>query len=153
MKYAEIQNGQVVDIHQGVPTAWKNISGFNSISPENLLDLTPYGHPNCKFYPAVETPFTENKDLYTVGTPSYIIDDVSHTVYISYPAVPISLTQAWAVIREQRNMMLLKTDWTQLEDSPLSSEKKNEYKVYRQALRDITEQIDAFNITWPNPPN
>jgi len=153
MKYAEIQNEQVVAIHQGVPTAWNNISGFNSISPEGLLDLTPYGYPNYKFYPAIEMPFTANKRLYIVGPPVYTIDDDVHAVYITYPPVPISLMQAWQAIREDRNNMLFQTDWTQLEDSPLSNEQKDSYKVYRQSLRDITNQEDPFNIIWPNPPN
>jgi hypothetical protein len=29
---------------------------------------------------------------------------------------------------------------------------KESWAIYRQALRDITNQADPFNITWPTPP-
>lgn len=52
-----------------------------------------------------------------------------------------------------RNDLLQQSDWTQLPDSPLSTAQKQEFVVYRQALRDITEQ-DQFpwNVTWPVNP-
>ena len=52
----------------------------------------------------------------------------------------------WQVVRTQRNQMLKDTDWTQLSDSPVD---KTAWALYRQALRDITQQPDPFNITWP----
>jgi hypothetical protein len=52
----------------------------------------------------------------------------------------------WQVIRTQRNQMLKDTDWTQVLDSPVD---KTAWALYRQALRDITQQPDPFNITWP----
>jgi len=36
--------------------------------------------------------------------------------------------------------------WTQLSDSPVD---KAAWATYRQALRDITTQVDPFNIKWP----
>jgi hypothetical protein len=52
----------------------------------------------------------------------------------------------WQVIRTQRNQMLKDSDWTQLSDSPVD---KTAWATYRQELRDITQQPDPFNITWP----
>jgi hypothetical protein len=52
----------------------------------------------------------------------------------------------WQVVRNQRNQMLKDTDWTQVADSPVD---KTAWALYRQALRDITQQPDPFNITWP----
>ena len=49
--------------------------------------------------------------------------------------------------------MLRETDWTGLVDSPLTLEQKNLWAVYRQALRDITQQQNPFNIQWPSRPN
>ncbi len=43
-------------------------------------------------------------------------------------------------VRQDRNELLAQSDWTQLNDSPLTQEQKERYKIYRQALRDITEQ-------------
>ena len=46
------------------------------------------------------------------------------------------------------------TDWSQLPDSPLSEEKKLEYKNYRQALRDVSLQEGfPWNVQWPLDPS
>ena len=63
-------------------------------------------------------------------------------------------TQAKAeTVRPQRNGLLLKSDWTQLADAPLTADQKTAWATYRQALRDITEQTSfPINITWPESP-
>jgi hypothetical protein len=48
-----------------------------------------------------------------------------------------------------RNQKLSNCDWTQLADAPVDALK---WAVYRQELRDITTQLDPFNITWPQEP-
>ena len=58
----------------------------------------------------------------------------------------------WVIVRVERKARLESCDWTQLDDVPLTSEKKSEWQSYRQELRDITNQPDPFNITWPTPP-
>lgn len=63
-------------------------------------------------------------------------------------------------IRADRLTLLNKSDWTQLPDTPLTLEQKEEARVYRQALRDITLPIEQnpsvyINIEdapWPIPP-
>ena len=56
------------------------------------------------------------------------------------------------MVRIKRNKLLTESDWTQLSDCQLSELKKNEWKLYRQELRDITLQADVFNVIWPNQP-
>ena len=56
-------------------------------------------------------------------------------------------------ITARRNTLLQESDWTQLPDAPLTEEKKQEWVVYRQALRDITEVvIDFNNVVFPDKP-
>ena len=55
----------------------------------------------------------------------------------------------WAKIRADRDQLLKDSDFTQLEDSPKN---KLAWKTYRKALRDITDQPDPDNITWPVAP-
>ena len=55
-------------------------------------------------------------------------------------------------LRTARNSLLTESDWTQVEDSPLSEEKKTEWKNYRQALRDLTDLDDLTTIVWPSKP-
>ena len=47
--------------------------------------------------------------------------------------------------RATRNKLLADSDWTQMNDSPLSNEDKTAWATYRQELRDVTD-LDA----WPN---
>ena len=59
-------------------------------------------------------------------------------------------------IRSHRTVYLKNSDWTQGDDSPLTSEKKTEWATYRQALRDLPDtQNGATNfdsVVWPVPP-
>ena len=66
-------------------------------------------------------------------------------------------------LRWRRNALLADCDWTVMEDSPLSDEKKKEWKTYRQALRDLpassTPKLNSFgfldrsSVTWPTKPS
>ncbi len=56
-------------------------------------------------------------------------------------------------IRAQRNLLLTQCDWTQLPDAPLTTEQKQEWAEYRQALRDVPEQAGfPENVAWPLVP-
>ncbi len=63
---------------------------------------------------------------------------------------PRTTETEWPLVRAERDRRLLSSDWTQLPDVPLAT--KEVWAVYRQALRDITEQSDPFNLVWPTPP-
>jgi len=52
--------------------------------------------------------------------------------------------------RSERNRLLTDTDWTQITDSPLTSEKKTEWANNRQALRDLPTNNDWPNVEMPN---
>lgn len=52
----------------------------------------------------------------------------------------------WQELRIIRDSKLSESDWSQMPDSPLSEEKKIEWREYRQELRDLPE-----NITDPKP--
>ncbi len=65
----------------------------------------------------------------------------------------VSLELKWDKVKNQRNKLLSACDWTQLPDSPLSTEQKYSWAEYRQLLRDIPQnQTDPDNITWPSTP-
>ena len=57
-------------------------------------------------------------------------------------------------LRVTRNAKLSASDWTQLAD--VSSENKDKWKEYRQALRDLPEQYQEAtsfeDIIWPTQP-
>ena len=53
-------------------------------------------------------------------------------------------------VRQDRDALLLESDWTQGNDAPVN---KDDWSVYRQALRDIPSQ-DGFprEVIWPSKP-
>jgi hypothetical protein len=58
-------------------------------------------------------------------------------------------------IRNQRDNLLKDSDWTQLSDSPMAEGKKNQWKVYRQQLRDLPDTISnpKLPVVWPTQPD
>jgi len=67
----------------------------------------------------------------------------------SLPTDAEVLADKWVNIRIQRNAKLAATDWRAGSDLTLS----DEWKTYRQALRDVPTQSDPDNITWPTEPS
>ena len=74
------------------------------------------------------------------------------------------MTTEMQKLRETRNKMLEDSDWTQGSDSPLSNSKKDEWKTYRQALRDLPKTanpklddtkllLDMSSVTFPTKPS
>lgn len=59
-----------------------------------------------------------------------------------------------AGLRDQRDYELSRSDWTQSPDSPLTDAKKEEWRTYRQALRDLpANTTDPANPIWPIQPS
>lgn len=60
-------------------------------------------------------------------------------------------------VRVQRNSALTSSDWTQMPDTPLSTEQQVAWQNYRQQLRDLPSNYpDATSIddiTFPTPPS
>lgn len=53
-------------------------------------------------------------------------------------------------VRDQRDILLAKTDWTQVDDSPFSNVIKSQWATYRQALREVPAQpLFPWIIEWP----
>jgi hypothetical protein len=64
-----------------------------------------------------------------------------------------ALANSWARLRSERDALLVSSDWTQYNDSPLSDEAKAEWVTYRESLRDLPENTDdPADPTWPTPP-
>ena len=79
-------------------------------------------------------------------------------VWNKFPENATSEKRCYRLLRSIRDQKLRRSDWTQFNDSPLTDAKKDEWKTYRQALRDITSSqptpnIELSNITWPTEPS
>lgn len=69
------------------------------------------------------------------------------------PVVEVQEVDLELKIRRERNSLLKSSDWTQLADTDLTETEKENWRTYRQALRDITEQLTfPEQIVWPIKP-
>jgi hypothetical protein len=126
--------------------AYPNVSLPAELSDEILADwdvyvVTPTSMPND---------YTKN---ITEGTP-VLTNGVYYQNWIQINAseseINYRLENQWEEIRLIRNELLKESDWTQLSD--VSQTIKDLWTVYRQELRNITNQENPFNIEWPVKP-
>jgi len=148
MKYILVENGKIVGNPMELPRNWANISNFYLFDNETLKQ---YGWYPFRF---VESEINSNQ--FYDGS-DFVIEENEVVEYQKVRnktphEIEEELESQWAFIRHRRNEFLLECDWTQLQDSPLSEQKQQEWQTYRQSLRDITEQPDPFNIVWPTKP-
>ncbi len=87
-------------------------------------------------------------DLVPEGTTAYVNtgdwrDDTHKLVNGEFVEIVQSdaeaLEEMWLSVRTIRDGRLKKSDWTQMPDSPLSADQRSEWQIYRQQLRDITD--------------
>ena len=56
-------------------------------------------------------------------------------------------------VRSRRNGMLSSCDWTQLGDATLGDHTAEEWRTYRQVLKDIPQDYTRVSeVVWPNDP-
>ena len=75
--------------------------------------------------------------------------------YVEYQIIDITYTDEELIFRalDSRKSLLNQSDWTQLPDVQLTTAQVDAWEVYRQALRDITDQTGyPSNIIWPAKP-
>jgi hypothetical protein len=69
---------------------------------------------------------------------------------------PYTYPEAMAELRLERHARLWECDWTQLPDVPLTPAVVTQWRVYRKALRDTPEAVQAQGwdgaVSWPTPP-
>ena len=67
------------------------------------------------------------------------------------------LAEEWKQIRAKRNRLLSESDWTQGVDSPLTTQQKSDWAVYRTSLRTLPEDQSSVtsysDINWPTKPS
>ena len=148
MRYAFVEDGVVKQSNRPLPNVWANVSNFNLFDTETLKT---YGWYPYRFVEA-------QRDSYDVIDGSYFSIEENEVVEYqttrkkSEQDIQNEIDNQWSNVRARRNIDLMGSDWTQVLDSPFTEEQKELWRLYRQALRDITLQTDPFNITWPIKP-
>ena len=95
---------------------------------------------------------------YVNGVLVAMTDEEVAQIIAEQPTDAEIIAKKWVAVRVERNAKLAATDWRANSDLTLS----DDWKTYRQALRDIPTQTDAIslaadssvidNITWPAVP-
>ena len=126
--------------------AWPDALPFRVNLPNNATrtDPTTFTQEELTSW-GFTGPFTPpTYDLYTEVLEW---DGSSFSVRVMTPEErQVVIDNRWNEVRVERNRLLTDSDWTQLPDAPTD---KTAWATYRQALRDITNQDDPFNVTWP----
>jgi len=148
------------------------VSGSTIIYPYSVQNLKNE-NPNTSFPTIISDSLLESFNIYQVEVRNsgYDNDDskdvteitptLSGSVYIQTYSVTDADTDTinkrkeikWSEIRSTRNTLLTESDWTQFQDSPITGSVLIDWQTYRQSLRDVTNQSDPYNISWPSKPS
>ena len=144
MKYAIIDGTTVKNtgtIQKLFPNTSFSVAGPNAdfLTENNVVELVQtltYTRPTQKL--TTVDAYVDSGKVYTVKVESTTSDEQTDLT-----------NQQWVNVRSERDLKLQETDWRASSDLTLS----DDWKTYRQALRDITTQSDPDNITWPTEPS
>ena len=148
MLIAKVEDGQVI-----------NVSDYRDMFPNTSF---PASGPDAEFLEAnscmtvtVWKAYNQLTEKLASVAP-YIEENTVYTIAVeplTNSEIEANTESQWAKIRSQRNSLLQSCDWTQLPDVPFVEQARQEWATYRQALRDVTNQTDPYNIVWPVTPN
>lgn len=158
--FIQIKDGQPF----GYPVTYENM---RMLIPANVsipqypvtADVIEFGFALYEYAQKPEYPASAFKVVYE-GSPIWT-HDATRGEYVTQvwdvrdmtPAEKDAATEAqWGLVKNQRDGILYSCDWTQLPDVPLTPEQVAQWRVYRQEVRDVVNQPDPFNITWPVAP-
>jgi len=91
---------------------------------------------------------TEDNGEYTATIDSVLESDKEQRIQVQQSQ------KDWAEMRRERDTLLLQSDWTQMSDAELSSQKKADWESYRHNLRILPQNTsDPTKPTWPKDPS
>ena len=148
------------------------VSGSTITYPYSVQNLKNE-NPNISFPTIISDSLLESFNIYQVEIKNSGYDNndakdvtevtptLSGSVYIQTYTISNADTETiskrreikWSEVRSGRDSLLSESDWTQFNDSPISGSTLTDWQTYRQSLRDITNQSDPYDITWPNIPS
>jgi len=156
-KYVLVVNNHIVSTPAPLPNNYKNISNLFALSDEQLSDLSWSGNnegfwvvnsdplPTINIHQKIETSLTLNTQNKTCQE-NYTEVDVTPS------EEEIRINRIKSSIRMTRDQYLLLTDFTQLNDAPISDAAKNDFKTFRQQLRSMLDITDVTQAVWPTIP-
>jgi hypothetical protein len=154
MWYVQAQGDTFIrHIFDAEPTQWdeNNYCYARRLTPEQVAHFGV--HKKQIVTPPYHDPATQRLE----EGPAVLVDGVWTQNYIvtelEVDAAAAKTEAQWIVIRAERNKLLTETDWWVTKAAETNTAISAEQHTYRQTLRDITDQANPFNITWPALPS
>ena len=104
---------------------------------------------------APDTCFKITQTQWEQLTDGWIASESGGVVTVTEPAgwLENKNNEAWRKIRKERNKLLKDRDYIMVSDITITTEKKEEWTTYRQALRDIPQDYDSPDeVVYPTKP-
>ena len=125
------------------------------ILDSNTLSVVDWYFSDSPIVPVTPGIRLEVPEGLTWDTVKGVQDGDQVTLVADSAKVQAKLAQAWTALRTERNARLAQSDWVALSDAHLSQDKKDAWFAYRQALRDLPEEVtitspaDLVSVEWP----
>lgn len=167
--FAYVENGEIKKVLHTLPKNWVNISNFYAIDDESVLNrygwytiqkTTPLYDPATQLLGDPIRTFANNQVIETIT----IIQKPIVPVPVPAPApseeevaqqIAAQLATQWDIVRQLRDTKMQEFDWRYVRHArqtrmnlPLS-DNIADLDAYMQALADITQQSDPYNLIWP----
>lgn len=147
--YAFVYDNQVKELHDTLPSSWKNISGLPALSESELINLG---------WMKVELD-TRNVDEFSfiVDTHYNVMGNIVKQVHNIQLIKDHSAynDKLWEAIRIKRDRLINENEWRynrhhrEVRLGLTPTEELSSLDEYMQALADVTKQADPVNIAWP----
>lgn len=160
--YAFVENNQILQLSDGLPQNWRNISNFNALE-NDIAYLNSLGWQVAEKVTPVYDPGTEqlvNWQYKLVDGRVIFEPDVEPLVAPTPEEIAAAeaaeLAAHWQIIRQDRDQRMRDFEWRytryyrqeRLNITPTTDQIAN-LDAYMQALADITKQADPYSIVWP----
>lgn len=107
-------------------------------------------HHSTGYWQTSNDPSSEIRGTYPTGTIEVPLKPSTHHEWVDGAWVEnssVRIASQAAAARAKRNSLLAQSDWTQIADAPVD---QPSWAVYRQSLRDVTQQSGFPEIIdWP----
>ena len=144
------------------------MKGYIKLTPEGLIALNSDNTTDQAMYnnDATAREFTKEEYAlfgdqlkYAGNEQTKVTGKALDDAKVSFTAFTTNqlLNAALELLREKRDSLLDKSEWTVNNDNQLSDDKKAEWKTYRQKLRDITKDLtteaEVNAVSFPTEPS
>lgn len=151
--FIKVENGKAIGSPFTLTTLLNEVKNVSFPLPVTTEMIAPYGYAVYE-----ETVKLDDKDHFVVFEDEpELINEVFKQKWSYREMTENELQEETKIkadkVRFERNKLLFECDWTQLLDCVLDDEMKTKWILYRQQLRDISNQAGfPWNVTFPSVP-